>query len=35
LPNYLHAGFRLIRSVQEIWDVPTHLGMRIPAHLRI
>ena len=35
LPNYLHAGFRLIRSVQEIWDVPTHLGMRIPAHLRV
>jgi hypothetical protein len=24
-----------LRAVQEIWDVPTHLGLRIPDHLRI
>ena len=35
LPNYLRAGFKPIRSVQEIWDVPMHLGMRIPDHLRV
>jgi GNAT superfamily N-acetyltransferase len=35
LPNYLRAGFKPLRSVQEIWDVPLHLGLRIPDHLRI
>jgi GNAT superfamily N-acetyltransferase len=35
LPNYVLAGFKPLRAVQEIWDVPTHLGMRIPNHLRI
>jgi hypothetical protein len=35
LPNYLLAGFRPLRAVQEIWDVPTHLGLRIPDHLRV
>jgi GNAT superfamily N-acetyltransferase len=35
LPNYLRAGFKPLRAVQEIWDVPTHLGLRIPDHLRI
>jgi hypothetical protein len=35
LPNYLLAGFKPLRAVQEIWDVPTHLGLRIPDHLRI
>ncbi len=35
LPNYLRAGFKPLRAVQEIWDVPLHLGMRIPDHLRI
>jgi GNAT superfamily N-acetyltransferase len=35
LPNYVRAGFRPLRSVQEIWDVPMHLGMRIPDHLRV
>ncbi len=35
LPNYLLAGFKPLRSVQEIWDVPTHLGLRIPDHLRM
>ena len=35
LPNYIRAGFKTLRAVQEIWDVPTYLGMRIPDHLRI
>ena len=35
LPNYLRAGFKPLRAVQEIWDVPMHLGLRIPDHLRI
>jgi hypothetical protein len=35
LPNYVRAGFNPLRAVQEIWDVPTHLGLRIPDHLRI
>jgi GNAT superfamily N-acetyltransferase len=35
LPNYLRAGFKPLRKVQELWDVPTHLGMRIPSHLRV
>lgn len=33
LPSYLRAGFRPMRQVREIWDVPTRLGLRIPAHL--
>ena len=33
LPTYLRAGFRPLRQVREIWDVPTRLGLRIPAHL--
>jgi GNAT superfamily N-acetyltransferase len=35
LPNYSRAGFKTVRAVQEIWDVPLYLGMRIPQHLRI
>jgi GNAT superfamily N-acetyltransferase len=35
LPTYLRAGFRAVRQVREVWDVPTRLGMRIPAHLRV
>ena len=35
LPNYLRAGFRVIREVREIWDVPNRLGLQIPAHLRV
>ena len=34
LPNYLRAGFAKIRAVDEVWDVPTRLGLAIPAHLR-
>lgn len=35
LPNYLLAGFHAMRAVREVWDVPAHLGLRIPDHLRI
>jgi GNAT superfamily N-acetyltransferase len=35
LPNYLRAGFRVVREVREIWDVPNRLGLRIPAHLKV
>ncbi len=34
LPGYLRAGFRPVRQVRELWNVPLRLGMRIPAHLR-
>ncbi len=34
LPNYLRAGFRTMRVIDEIWDVPNRLGLVIPAHLR-
>lgn len=34
LPGYLRAGFRTVRSVRELWDVPTRLGLLIPGHLR-
>ena len=35
LPTYLRAGFRSVRSVREIWDVPNRLGLIIPDHLRV
>ncbi len=35
MPAYLHAGFKPLRAVREIWDVPTRLGMTIPDHLRV
>lgn len=35
LPTYLRAGFRTIRQVREVWDVPLRLELRIPDHLRI
>ena len=34
LPGYLAAGFRPMRTVREVWDVPNRLGMVIPEHLR-
>jgi GNAT superfamily N-acetyltransferase len=34
LPTYLRSGFRPIRSVREIWDIPNRLGMTIPDHLK-
>jgi hypothetical protein len=33
LPTYLRAGFRTLRQVREVWDVPLRLGMRIPERL--
>lgn len=33
LPTYRAAGFRPVREVREIWDVPRRLGLVIPAHL--
>ena len=35
LPNYLRAGFTVVRQVREIWAVPDHLKMRIPSSLRL
>lgn len=35
LPNYLRAGFQPIRAVDELWDVPNHLGLAIPTHLLV
>ena len=35
LPNYLRAGFRVVRQVREVWAVPNHLNMRIPAGLKL
>jgi GNAT superfamily N-acetyltransferase len=34
LPAYLKVGFRAVRSVRELWDVPVRLGLAIPEHLR-
>ncbi|MDE8344696.1 MAG: GNAT family N-acetyltransferase [Acidocella sp.] len=34
LPNYLEAGFKITRQVQEIWDIPRRLGMVLPEHVR-
>jgi GNAT superfamily N-acetyltransferase len=35
LPTYLRAGFRPVRTVREIWDVPNQLGLVIPERLRV
>ncbi len=35
LPNYQAAGFRILRTVREVWPVPNRLGLRIPDRLRI
>ena len=35
LPTYLRAGFQVVRQVREVWNVPNHLGLRIPAALRL
>ena len=34
LPNYLAAGFREVRRVREVWDIPRRLGLTVPEHLR-
>ncbi len=35
LPGYLRAGFRPVRAIREVWDVPTQLGLSIPERLRV
>lgn len=35
LPGYLRAGFKPVRTVQEIWDIPDRLGLPIPDRLRV
>jgi GNAT superfamily N-acetyltransferase len=35
LPNYLRAGFAVVRRVREIWAVPNSLNMRIPPGLKL
>ena len=34
LPNYMAAGFRETRRVQEVWDIPCRLGLTVPERLR-
>ena len=34
LPNYLRAGFTIMRQVREVWAVPNYLNMRVPSSLR-
>jgi len=34
LPGYIRAGFRPVRQVREVWDLPVRLGLRIPDNLR-
>ncbi|MGX9963255.1 GNAT family N-acetyltransferase [Roseomonas sp. F4] len=34
LPNYVEAGFRIMRVVREVWPVPLRLGLQIPERLR-
>ena len=35
LPNYLRAGFHILRQVKEVWSVPNSLNMRVPSGLRL
>ena len=35
LPTYLRAGFRVLREINEVWNVPTRLGLAIPESLRL
>lgn len=35
LPTYLRLGFRQVRAVRELWDVPDALNMTIADHLRV
>jgi GNAT superfamily N-acetyltransferase len=35
LPNYIAAGFRVLRTVREVWPVPDRLGLPIPDRLRV
>jgi len=35
LPNYVAAGFRIIRAEREVWPVPLRLGLHLPERLKI
>jgi hypothetical protein len=35
LPTYIRTGFRPMRAVKEVWNVPVRLGLRVPDHLRL
>jgi GNAT superfamily N-acetyltransferase len=35
LPNYVAAGFRVLRTVREVWPVPQRLGLKVPERLRV
>lgn len=35
LPAYLRAGFKPIRTVREVWDIPDALELPIPPGLRV
>jgi GNAT superfamily N-acetyltransferase len=35
LPNYVAAGFQVLRTLREVWPVPARLGLPIPERLRI
>ncbi|MBV9653839.1 MAG: GNAT family N-acetyltransferase [Acetobacteraceae bacterium] len=35
LPTYLRAGFRPVRHVREVWNVPVRLGLKIPPGLQV
>ena len=34
LGSYLRSGFKPVRTVREIWNIPDRLGLPIPPHLR-
>lgn len=34
LPNYIKAGFKVLRTVREEWPIPDRLGLPVPEHLR-
>lgn len=35
LPNYVAAGFKVLRAVREVWPVPNRLGLPVPERLRV
>jgi len=35
LPNYVAAGFRIIRAEREVWPVPLRLGLYLPERLKV
>ena len=35
LPTYLRAGFKPVRTVEEVWRIPERLGLHVPPNLRV